>query len=110
MAQTHRVALLGFGTVGKGFVEIIQKKSNLLKSKYNLALEVVAVSDFVKGSVYCPDGLKLDVLIAHDAAGKSLSEFAGTKSGSVYTGWDGVSDSILLYQKRLGVHGLGRGE
>jgi len=90
MAQTHRVALLGFGTVGKGFVEIIKKKSNLLKTKYNLGVEVVAVSDFMKGSVYCPDGLKLDELLEHDAAGKSLSDFAGTKSATVYKDWDGL--------------------
>ena len=90
MAQTHRVALLGFGTVGKGFVEIIKKKSNLLKTKYNLGVEIVAVSDFMRGSVYCPDGLKLDELLEHDAAGKSLSDFAGTKSATVYKDWDGV--------------------
>ena len=37
--------------------------------KYGVNVEVVAVSDFMKGSVYCPDGLKLNELLEWDAAG-----------------------------------------
>lgn len=88
-SQTHRVALLGFGTVGKGFVEIVQKKSEMLQSKYGLGMKVVAVSDFHKGSVYAPDGLDLQALLDHDAAGKSLNDF-GTGNSSYQHGWDAL--------------------
>lgn len=89
-AETHRVALLGFGTVGKGFCEIVKKKKDVLANKYKLNIEVVAVSDFMKGSIYCPDGLDVGALLEHDAAGKSLSEFTGGKSGTLHQGWDGL--------------------
>jgi len=48
------------------------------------------VSDFMKGSVYCPDGLKIDELLEWDKAGKPLGEFAGGKSGKIEYGWDGL--------------------
>jgi homoserine dehydrogenase len=61
MSQTHRVALLGFGTVGKGFAEIVQQKAALLSRQLGLNVKIVAVSDFKKGSIYAPDGLDIPV-------------------------------------------------
>ena len=55
--KTHKLALIGFGTVGQGLCEILLTKSEMLTAKYGFEWEVVAVSDFMKGAVYSPDGL-----------------------------------------------------
>ncbi|CAD7923896.1 unnamed protein product [Amoebophrya sp. A120] len=98
--STHRVAILGFGTVGKGFVEIIKKKNAMLQQKFGLDVQVVAVSDFNKGSVYAPDGLNLPELLEWDAAGKSLNDFGKDKGykhemDSLQTCKDVACDSLL---------------
>ncbi|CAD7953263.1 unnamed protein product [Amoebophrya sp. A25] len=80
-SQEHRVAILGFGTVGKGFAEIVKIKNDMLKQKCGLNVKIVAVSDFHKGSVYAPDGLDVDALLKWDAEGKSLNEFGKDKAG-----------------------------
>jgi homoserine dehydrogenase len=52
-----RLAIIGFGTVGGGFTEI-------LAAHPDLDMRVVAVSDLLKGAVYHPDGLDLKALLA----------------------------------------------
>ena len=59
----HRIAILGFGTVGQGLAEILISKSAYLKDKYGYEFDVVAVSDLVWGTVYNPSGLDLDGLL-----------------------------------------------
>jgi len=86
--KIHKVAMLGWGTVGKGFAEIIKKKHGFLVKKYGVDVRIVAVSDFMKGSVYCPDGLPLDSLLAWD---KSLDEFQPSGASGVKNGLDGLA-------------------
>jgi homoserine dehydrogenase len=52
-----RLALIGFGNVGQGFAEILVEKGGELAHRYDLQLQIVAVSDLLKGSVYDPQGL-----------------------------------------------------
>ena len=54
----HRIAILGFGTVGQGLAEILISKSGYLKNKYGYEFDVVAVSDLKWGTAYNPDELK----------------------------------------------------
>lgn len=82
----HKLALLGFGTVGQGLCEILISKSEQLKANYGFEWEVVAVSDMLKGSVYSPDGLDVKQLLALAESGKSLQEYGGAAE----TGWDAV--------------------
>jgi len=46
----HKIALLGFGTVGQGISEILLNKKSFLKEKYNFEFDIVAVGDFVYGN------------------------------------------------------------
>ncbi|MCK4307620.1 homoserine dehydrogenase [candidate division WOR-3 bacterium] len=48
----YKIAIIGFGTVGQGFAEILEEKGVWLKERYGLDFDVVAISDPVKGSVY----------------------------------------------------------
>jgi homoserine dehydrogenase len=82
----HKLALLGFGTVGQGLCEILLSKSEQLKAQYGFEWEVVAVSDMLKGAVYSPDGLDVKKLLALAEAGTSLEEYDGAKE----KGWDAL--------------------
>ena len=82
----HKLALLGFGTVGQGLCEILLSKNDQLKAEYGFEWEVVAVSDMLKGSVYSPDGLDVTKLLSLAEAGRSLEEYDGT----VEKGWDAL--------------------
>jgi homoserine dehydrogenase len=58
-----KIALIGFGVVGQAFAETIRDKKAMLKEKYGLDVEIVAISGRSKGSVYDPDGLDLELLL-----------------------------------------------
>ena len=51
----HKVALIGFGTVGQGLAEILQARATALEVNSGVTFVVVAVSDLLKGSVYAFD-------------------------------------------------------
>ena len=57
-----RIALIGFGVVGQGFVRILAQQEEWLKEQ-GWDVKLVAVSDIQKGSVYNPDGLNIDTLL-----------------------------------------------
>lgn len=59
----HKIALIGFGTVGQGLTEILKKKQTALKEKYNYEFDIVAVTDLRWGTAYQPDGLDLQYLL-----------------------------------------------
>lgn len=58
----HKIALIGFGTVGQGLCEIFLDKQKSLKEKYDFEYDIVAVADFAYGNVYNPDGLNVPAM------------------------------------------------
>ncbi|ARK30390.1 homoserine dehydrogenase [Halalkalibacter krulwichiae] len=68
--MAHKLALIGFGGVGKGFVEILRDKKMKLKKDHQIEFKIVTITDLYKGSLHHPDGLSLDeVLKAIDENG-----------------------------------------
>ncbi len=65
----QRIILIGFGTVGQGLCEILQKKGAELKFTYDYEYSIVGVSDPRFGTVYNPDGLDVPTLLTTAAAG-----------------------------------------
>lgn len=61
--RTYRLAMIGFGNVGQGFAQILIDRRDLLRKTYDVDFEIVAVSDFLKGSVYNPEGLSVETLL-----------------------------------------------
>ncbi len=55
-----RLLLIGFGTVGQGFTDILREKGTALKEQYGFQPVVVGISTFSKGTLYHPDGLDLE--------------------------------------------------
>jgi homoserine dehydrogenase len=57
-----KIAIVGFGAVGKGVAQVIAMKKDYLQGKYGLNLEIVAVADS-SGGVICNDGLDANLLL-----------------------------------------------
>jgi homoserine dehydrogenase len=70
----HRLALVGFGVVGHGLVELLRNKRAAVRDRYGFNFEVVAVTDLRLGSIYDPDGLDLDLLL-ESSAEQSLDRY-----------------------------------
>jgi homoserine dehydrogenase len=79
----HNLALIGFGTVGQGFCEILAEKKEFLKNEYGFEYEIVAVADFVYGNVFNPRGLDVRQLL--DEAGRKK------KFSRDLTPWDNLT-------------------
>ncbi len=69
----HKIALLGFGTVGQGLSEILHEKRNFLKKEHNFDFEIVAVSDFNYGNIYDPQGLDIPSILKEVKENKKFS-------------------------------------
>lgn len=69
----HKIALVGFGTVGQGLIEILMSKRDDLMETYGFDFEVVAVSDLRWGTCYNPDGLDPGGLLDDARSGKRFS-------------------------------------
>ena len=55
----QKIALIGFGTVGKGLCKILIEKKKELRKKYSYEFEVVSISDFKFGTINNSKGLDL---------------------------------------------------
>lgn len=80
-----KLILIGCGTVGLGLLEIIQKKKP--------DIDIVAISDFKKGSIHCSDGLHIEKVIEILNTGGSLEEYecsADCCKGELHKGWDAL--------------------
>lgn len=64
-----KLALIGFGTVGQGFVEILRDKRDLLRQQYDFVPQLVAVATRSRGTLLHSAGLDYDALLSAIAAG-----------------------------------------
>ncbi len=60
------ILLIGFGTVGRGFLELLSKKRDILQADYDLTWDVTGICDLKYGSVYSGEGI--DTGMAEKAA------------------------------------------
>jgi homoserine dehydrogenase len=89
--MTHKIALIGFGTVGQGLCEILLEKRDFLKETYGFEWDIVAISDPVKGSLYCPDGLHIERMLELAKAGQSIEEGScNCEKQQCQQGWDAL--------------------
>ncbi|UCG60789.1 MAG: homoserine dehydrogenase [Candidatus Zixiibacteriota bacterium] len=76
-----KLLLIGFGTVGQGLAELLIEKRNTLLEQYKLDIQVVGISDMLKGSLYDAKGLDLDKVLEVAKAGKKISDLPGAFEG-----------------------------
>jgi homoserine dehydrogenase len=91
MTTPHRLALIGFGTVGQGLAEILLAKGDELAARYGVQFQVVAVSDLLKGSLYNHAGLDLAALLDVVQRTGRLDDYALMQpSRALVSGWDSL--------------------
>ncbi|MEF8834918.1 MAG: homoserine dehydrogenase [Candidatus Thermoplasmatota archaeon] len=92
-----KLAFIGFGVVGQGLAEILHKREERLKEKYDFEFKVLAISDVKLGSIYNPKGLDLDKVFDLIEEGKELSEYPKGESGydSIETIENTEADTII---------------
>lgn len=68
----QRLLIIGFGTVGQGFMELLVGKAEYLKKTYGNEFTAVGISDSLKGSVFSQGGLNMAELLDAAKEGRDL--------------------------------------
>ncbi len=75
-----RLALIGFGNVGRGFCHLLSEKGDVLRERYGCRLKILAVTDIKWGSVFSEAGLEPSTLTGIVEQGGTLDAYpSGTK-------------------------------
>jgi len=77
-----KIALIGFGVVGQGLLEILHDKGADLKAQYGFEAQIVAVATRSKGTLYNPSGLDIPALLAAANDFSSYPDAAGLTRGT----------------------------
>ncbi len=72
-----RVDLIGFGTVGIGLLEILKEKAHILKKENDLEIDIISISDKIKGTIVDENGIDIDSLLEVVGNGGSLKDYKG---------------------------------
>lgn len=84
----HKLAFIGFGTVGQGLAEILRDKADALREGYGFEAQVVAISDAVKGAIYHPHGLDIQTALTVVQEQGSLNDYPDLPG--LVRGWDSI--------------------
>jgi len=71
----YKIGLVGCGTVGQGFLDILRTKREHLREQFDFEVRVVAISDKLKGSLLIPEGMDLDKLLHLLDNGQKIDEY-----------------------------------
>jgi len=71
----YKIALIGCGNVGEGFLQILQEKAGWLKSQHNFEAKVVAICDKFRGNLVVPEGIDLGKLLPLLAHGQRINDY-----------------------------------
>ena len=72
----YKLALLGFGNVGRALAELLLRKQEEMQKDYKLTFSVVAIGTGRRGFAVQPEGLDLPAVIEALQNGKTLAEFS----------------------------------
>jgi len=86
--MTHKLALIGFGTVGQGLAQILHDKKDALRQNLGFDAKIVAVCTLSKGAVYDPAGLDLSKLLAVMKSTGKLADYPD--SPGLERDWDNL--------------------
>jgi homoserine dehydrogenase len=71
----YKIGLIGCGTVGQGFLEIIENKHEYLRDQFDFEPKVVAICDKIKGTILIPEGLNIRKLLELLNQGRKIDEY-----------------------------------
>jgi homoserine dehydrogenase len=72
-----RIWLVGFGTVGRWLVQVLDSQAERLVAQYGVGVTVVGLANARDGFVHDPDGLDLPSVLGLASRGKSIAELPG---------------------------------
>ena len=81
----YRLVLIGFGTVGQGFVEILRDQAVELTEQFGVRYRIVGVCDARLGSIYDPAGFDPAALLEAVSNGGGLETLPAATHG-----WDAI--------------------
>jgi len=70
-----KIALLGAGKVGQGFLANLRKRREQLSSRYGITFQLVSICDLAGGSIISPTGLKISEILPILENNGSLVEY-----------------------------------
>ncbi len=73
--KSLRLSLAGFGVVGRGFVELLQRKQEYLRQAFEIDVRLVGVGNARHGFIYREDGLDLSRVLELGASGRPLTDY-----------------------------------
>ncbi|MCX6066884.1 MAG: homoserine dehydrogenase [Chloroflexi bacterium] len=85
----YKLALLGFGNVGRATAELLLRKQAELKEVYDITFSVTGIATGSKGRAINPAGIDLTKVLEAVKAGQSLEQFSTVSS----------ADSVEFIQK-----------
>ncbi|GGX15262.1 homoserine dehydrogenase [Aquimarina muelleri] len=68
------IGIIGLGTVSRGFLEILQEKTNWVSQKFETDIKVVAIKDIMKGNMYNPKGIDINILLQKLDKGENIND------------------------------------
>ncbi|NIM91361.1 MAG: homoserine dehydrogenase [Candidatus Aminicenantes bacterium] len=71
----YKIGLIGCGTVGQGFLEIIENKHEYLRDQFDFEPKVVAICDKIKGTILIPEGINIKKLLELLNQGRKIEEY-----------------------------------
>ena len=72
----YKLALLGFGNVGRALAELLLRKQEEMQKDHNITFSVVAIGTGRRGFAVQPEGFDLPAVIEALQNGKTLAEFS----------------------------------
>ena len=76
------ICMMGFGNVGKAFARLIQRKSDVLASDYDITLKIIAITTGSHGNAINPTGIDLDIALKAIEVSGSLDGLSSTAAPS----------------------------
>lgn len=85
----HKLAFIGFGTVGQGLAEILRDKEGELRARYGFEVQVVAITTATRGTIYHPSGLDINTALTTIQETGSLNDYP--EAPGLVRGWDSLA-------------------
>ncbi len=76
----YKIGLIGCGTVCRGLLEILLKKGEYLRDKFDFEAKIVAICDKLKGSLLIQEGIDLEKLLRLLDEGKRIDQYLQSRT------------------------------
>lgn len=90
------VAIIGFGTVGRGFLELLIEKKPLLEKFYGIHWRIVGICDLKLGSIINDEGISAEEALKLADSGKSIEPLGKRRGLSSFEVIRETSSNLII--------------